>query len=144
MLSLGSSVCGVPGALSTEKAGSLPPSSETLLTESGALPVFWIVMSRVCDVPRGTTPKSSEPLTAIFGRPTRPLAEIVFVAVSCAFVGAPVSFGTVSFVSMISEPVRGPDDDALPGGEKVTWYTAECPGASVAAVGDDDDRLNAE
>src|SRR5436190_22197456 len=141
MLSLGSSVCGVPGALSTEKAGSLPPSSETLLRVSGALPVFWIVMLRVCDVPRGTTPKSSEPLTAIFGSPTRPVAEIVFVAVNCAFVGAPVSFGTVSSVSITSDPVRGPEDEALAGGENFTWKTAEWPGDSVAAVGEADDRL---
>ena len=91
----------------------------------------------MCGVVRlstGTPPKSKEfEASTRFGKPAVPVAEIVFVAVSCPLVGSPVSFGTVSSVSMMSEPVRRPAK--LPVGANLTRKTAECPGASVAAVG---------
>src|SRR5436305_1496496 len=75
MLSLGWIVAGVPGAPSTEKTGSLPPTIATLFTLSGASPVFWMVTLRVCAVPRGTVPKFRSPVIVVCGRAPKRLTQ---------------------------------------------------------------------
>src|SRR3954466_4203266 len=100
-----------------------------LLTFKPALPMFCTTTVRVAVVPRGTVPKSSEPLTLMFGCPM--LADPVMVFVSCP----------TRSVSTISVGASGPTCvvDAL--GENVTSIKICEPLGTVPQRAEDGETL---